>query len=312
MPRVAIVQKTPVFLDKEKTLAVAVEAVNEAAAAHAQLIVFPEAFIPGYPAWIWRLRPGTDMGLSNRLHSALLKNAVSIERDDLALLCTAAKERHVTIVCGMHERDTDSSRGTLYNTVVVIGAEGAIVHRHRKLMPTNPERMVWGWGDGTGLNTIETSCGRIGTLICWENYMPLARHALYARGVDIYIAPTYDSGERWLATLQHIAREGGCWVLGSGCAFRGSDLPDSFPERQELYPTLHEWINAGDSAVVAPDGKLVAGPMRNELGILYAEIDLEQIATARRSLDVAGHYSRPDIFTLQVNTSRREPAEFNG
>lgn len=310
MPRVAIIQKTPVFLEREKTIAVAVDAINEAAIGGAQLIVFPEAFIPGYPAWIWRLRPGADMTLCNRLHSALLKNAVGIGGNDLAPLCDAAKEREVTIVCGVHERDMDSSRGTLYNTVVIIGTDGSIENRHRKLMPTNPERMVWGCGDGAGLRTVDSPCGRIGTLICWENYMPLARYALYARGVDVYVAPTYDTGERWLATLQHIAREGGCWVLGSGCAFRASDLPDSFPARQELYPIPDEWINSGDSVVVAPDGKIVAGPMRRELGILYAEVDLEQIATARRSLDVVGHYSRPDIFTLQVSTRPREPAAF--
>lgn len=140
--------------------------------------------------------------------------------------------------------------------------------------------------------------------------MPLARYALYAQGVDVYIAPTYDTGERWLATMQHIAREGGCWVIGSGCAFRGGDLPDSFPSRQVLYPNPEEWINAGDSVVVAPGGKIVAGPMRNELGILYADIDPDQVIHARRSLDVVGHYARPDIFRLEVKTSPLKPAEF--
>ena len=310
MSRIAIVQKAPAFLDREKTIAIALEAVHDAAAGGAKLIVFPEAFIPGYPAWIWRLRPGGDMGLCEQLHSALLKNAVSIADDDLALLCNAAKERQVTVVCGMHERDTGSSRGTLSNTAVIIGADGSIRNRHLKLMPTNPERMVWGWGDGSGLKTVDSACGRIGTLICWENYMPLARYALYAQGVDVYIAPTYDTGEQWLATLQHIAREGGCWVLGSGCAFRGGDLPAFFPSRQALYPAPDEWINAGDSVVIAPGGKIVAGPMRNELGILYADIDLDQVINARRSLDVVGHYARPDIFRLQVKTSPLKPAEF--
>jgi nitrilase len=310
MPRVAIIQRAPAFLDRAGTLQIAVAAVNEAAAGGAKLIVFPEAFIPGYPAWVWRLRPGSDMALSERLHSALLRNAVGIATDDLAPLCRAAREREVTVVCGLHERDTDSSRATLYNTAVIIGSDGAILNRHRKLMPTNPERMVWGWGDGSGLKTVETPCGRLGTLICWENYMPLARYAIYARGVDVYIAPTYDTGERWVATLQHIAREGGCWVLGSGCAFRAGDLPDSFPGREVLYPDPAEWINAGDSVIVAPGGKIVAGPLRNELGILYADLDADQVSNARRSLDVVGHYSRPDIFELQVHTGAASPAEF--
>jgi nitrilase len=309
MPRVAIIQKAPALLDREKTLAIAVEAVNEAAAGGAQLIVFPEAFVPGYPAWIWRLRPGGDMALTERLHSALLRNAVELAGDGLADIRNAARKNRVTVVCGIHERDTESSRGTLYNTAIIIGEDGSVRNRHRKLMPTNPERMVWGMGDGSGLKTVDTPCGRIGTLICWENYMPLARYALYARGVEIYIAPTYDSGDRWLASLQHIAREGGCWVIGSGCAFRASDIPASFPAK-ELYPDSDEWINAGDSAVVAPSGKFLAGPMRNELGILYADIELEQVGSARRSLDIVGHYARPDIFSLEVKTGVAVPVMF--
>lgn len=140
--------------------------------------------------------------------------------------------------------------------------------------------------------------------------MPLARCALYAQGLDIYIAPTYDNGERWIATMQHIAREGGCWVIGSGLALRASDIPDSVPGKADLYPKPDEWINPGDSVVVAPGGKIAAGPMRNEVGILYADIDPERVGMARRSLDVVGHYSRPDIFQLRVNTSAFPPVEF--
>jgi nitrilase len=312
MPRVAIIQRPPVFLNQAETIEVAVGSVEEAAQAGAQLIVFPEAFIPGYPAWIWRLRPGGDMALSERLHSLLLTNAVRVASDDLAPLRQAAKQNQVAIVCGIDERDTDFSGSTIYNTVVVIGPEGTVLNRHRKLMPTNPERMVWGFGDASGLKTLETPCGRIGTLICWENYMPLARCALYAQGVDIYIAPTYDTGERWIATMQHIAREGGCWVLGSGCAFQARHIPDAIPGKAELYPNAEEWINAGDSVVVAPGGKITAGPMHNEIGILYADIDLERVGKARRSLDTVGHYSRPDIFQLHVDTKPQRPVEFRG
>lgn len=192
----------------------------------------------------------------------------------------------------------------------MIGEDGSLVNRHRKLMPTNPERMVWGFGDASGLKVCDTPCGRIGTLICWENYMPLARCALYAQGMEIYIAPTYDSGDRWIATLQHIAREGGCWVVGSGAAFQARDLPDSVPGKAELYPKPDDWVNPGDSVVVTPGGKIAAGPMRKELGILFADIDLEQIGIARRSLDVVGHYSRPDIFQLHVHTTPLKPVVF--
>lgn len=311
MPRVAVVQKPPVFLDRTNTIALAVDAVGQAAGAGAQLVVFPETFIPGYPAWIWRLRPGTDMALCEKLHAQLLENAVSLDGAQLAPLFSAAREHGVTVVCGMHERDTQFSRGTLYNTVVTVGPDGTLLNRHRKMMPTNPERMVWGMGDASGLKPVDTPCGRVGALICWENYMPLARYALYAQGVEIYVAPTYDAGERWIATLQHIAREGACWVIGSGCALRASDLPSAMPGRSELYPNADEWINRGDSAVFAPGGKRVAGPLSGELGILYADIDLAQVASARRSLDVAGHYARPDLFEVTVRTTAARPVSLD-
>jgi len=309
--RIAVVQRPPALLNRSRTIADAVTAIREAAANEARLVVFPEAYIPGYPSWIWRLRPGGDMALAERLHSQLLANAVSLDGDDLAPVREAAKEHEVTVVCGIDERDAEFSRGTLYNTVVTIGPDGAVLNRHRKLMPTNPERMVWGFGDASGLKVLDTACGRIGALICWENYMPLARCALYASGVEIYIAPTYDSGDKWIGTLQHIAREGGCWVVGSGMAFRSSDIPESVPGKSELYPDPDEWINSGDSVVIEPGGKIAAGPMRRELGILYADIDLEKVGIARRSLDVVGHYSRPDIFKLHVNTSPLKPVEFD-
>jgi nitrilase len=310
MTRVAIVQKAPAFLDRSECLRIAVTAVGEAAAGGARLIVFPEAFIPGYPAWIWRLRPGGDMALCEKLHRTLLENAVDLANDDLAPLREAAREHRVTVVCGINERDGAFSRGTLYNTVVTLGADGSVLNRHRKLMPTNPERMVWGQGDATGLRSVDSGCGRIGALICWESYMPLVRYALYAQGLDVYIAPTYDSGDRWIATLQHIAREAGCWVVGSGVAFRAADIRDAAPGLRELYPEADEWVNAGDSAVIAPGGKVVAGPLRNEVGVLYADVNREGIDNARRTLDVTGHYSRPDLFSLHVHTTALTPVSF--
>jgi nitrilase len=309
MTRVAVAQVAPVFLDREKTLEKAVAIVDEAVAGGAQLVIFPEAFIPGYPAWIWRLRPGGDWTLSEILHQRLQENAVDLERGDLTPLLEAAQRHGVTIVCGLNERDGHLSRATLYNSAVVIGPEGTLLNHHRKLMPTNPERMVWGFGDASGLKVVQTPAGRLGTLLCWENYMPLARYALYGQGIELYIAPTYDSGDGWLGTMQHIAREGGCWVVASGTVLRVRDLPADFPERGTLYPDDEDWINPGDSAVIAPGGEIVAGPLRNEESILHIDIDPEQVGIARRALDVVGHYARPDIFTLQVDTRPQTPVE---
>jgi nitrilase len=307
MTRIAIVQQASIVLDRAASIAAAAQWASEAAREGARLVVFPEAFVPGYPAWAWRLRPGQDMGIAEQIHARLLAQAVDLGSDHLQPLRQVAREHDITIVCGLHERDTEFSRATLYNTVVTIGPDGGLLNRHRKLMPTNPERMVWGFGDASGLRVVDTPVGRLGTLICWENYMPQARLALYAEGIDILVAPTYDSGDRWLASMQHIAREGGCWVLGAGCVLQGRDMPRDLPGRDSLFPDDDEWINGGDSAVAAPGGRIVAGPMHNERGILFAEIELERVGSARRSLDVAGHYSRPDLFTLQVNRQTQRP-----
>jgi nitrilase len=311
MSKIAVVQESSIFLDKEKTLDKAVALIEKAATDGAELIVFPEGFVPAYPAWIWRLRPGGDWGTSEALHKRLLDNAVDLKAGDLNLLYSAAKKNNITIVCGINERDSELSQATLYNTVVIIGNDGQLLNRHRKLMPTNPERMVWGFGDGSGLNVIETPAGKIGTLLCWENYMPLARYSLYAQGVQIYIAPTYDSGDSWLGTLQHIAREGCCWVIGCGVALTNSDIPDDLPDRASLYPDSEDWINPGDSVVIAPGGEMIAGPLHQQKGILYAEVDTANVAISKRALDVVGHYARPDVFTLQVNKQAQSPIEFS-
>jgi nitrilase len=308
--KVAVIQKPPVLLDRDKTIAQAVASINEAAGAGATLLVFPEAYIPGYPTWIWRLMPGGDMALSGELHARLRQNAVDLNRDDLRPLQEAAIRHAVTVVMGMNEIDSRFSGTTLFNTLVIIGPDGTLLNRHRKLMPTNPERMVWGMGDASGLRVVDTPAGRLGGLICWESYMPLARYALYAQGLEIFINPTWDSGEACLVTLRHIAREAGCWVIGTATALQGSDVPEDFPERDRLYKP-DEWINDGDAVVVNPAGVVTAGPLHREKGILYAEIDIEAARRARRSLDVCGHYARPDIFSLSVNRKPLQPAEFS-
>ncbi|WP_026186373.1 carbon-nitrogen hydrolase family protein [Thioalkalivibrio thiocyanodenitrificans] len=310
METIAVVQESPAFLDREKTIALAIAMVKKAVKGGARLIVFPEAFISGYPAWIWRLRPGGDWSLNEELHTRLLNSSVNVDAGELDSLCEAAKTHQVTIVCGLNERAGDLSQATVYNTVVVIGDDGIILNRHRKLMPTNPERMVWGFGDGSGLKVIDTAVGKVGTLLCWENYMPLARYALYGQGVQLYVAPTYDCGEGWIGTMQHIAREGRCWVISCGVALTREDIPADFPEKDTIYPDSETWINAGDSVVIAPGGEIVAGPMREEKGILFAQIDAQSAVNAKRALDVAGHYSRPDIFNLSINREPQKPVVF--
>jgi len=305
--RVAVVQHPPVLLDREASLRRMVDLVAEAAAGGARLVTFPEAFVPGYPEWIWRLAPGHDYELSSTIHRLLLENSVEIAAGHLKPVQAAARKHGVTVLAPIHERDA-FSRGTLYNALVLIGPDGEVLNRHRKLVPTNPERMVWGMGDASGLRVVETPSGRVGGLICWENYMPLARFSLFAQGVEIYLAPTWDAGSGWVSTMRHIALEGRCWVLGNGTAMRGHDVPESFPERSRLFPDLDEWFNPGDSVIVDPGGRLVAGPLHEEHGILYADADPAAADAARRTLDVAGHYGRPDVFSLDVDREVRIPA----
>ena len=308
--RVAVVQHPPVALNRPKTLARGVELLEEAAAGGAKLVSFPETWVPGYPEWVWRLKPGDDYGLSGDIHKRLLENSVDLKAGQLKPIQAAARRLKVTVSIGIHERDGEFSRGTLYNSVVLIGPDGEILNRHRKLMPTNPERMVWGAGDATGLRVTDTPSGRVGSLICWENYMPLARFAIFAQGCEIYIAPTWDEGGTWLSTMRHIALEGRCWVLGNGSSMRGKDIPTDFPDRKRLFPDLESWFNPGDSVIVDPGGTVVAGPLHEKHGILYADCDPARAAAAKRTLDVAGHYGRPDIFRLEVNREVRAPIDF--
>jgi len=308
--RVAVVQHPPVALNRPKTLARGVELLDEAAAGGAKLVSFPETWVPGYPEWVWRLKPGDDYGLSGDIHKRLLENSVDLKAGQLKPIQAAARRLKVTVSIGIHERDGEFSRGTLYNSVVLIGPDGEILNRHRKLMPTNPERMVWGAGDATGLRVTDTPSGRVGSLICWENYMPLARFAIFAQGCEIYIAPTWDEGGTWLSTMRHIALEGRCWVLGNGSSMRGKDIPTDFPDRKRLFPDLESWFNPGDSVIVDPGGTVVAGPLHEKHGILYADCDPARAAAAKRTLDVAGHYGRPDIFRLEVNREVRAPIDF--
>jgi nitrilase len=309
---VAVVQEAPVLLDRDATLDRAVARIAEAAANGARLVALPETFVPGYPFWVWKLRFDDDGATLAALHARLLENAIDLSAGGLRPLCEAAKKHGVTVVCGIDERDGEFSRASLYNTVVIVGPDGAIRNRHRKLMPTNPERTVWGIGDGSGLRTVTTPAGRIGSLICWENYMPLARFALFAQGVEVYVAPTWDEGDGWAATMRHIAMEGRCWVLGASSVLQGKDVPADFPARAQLVADEAAWINEGGSVIVDPGGSVVAGPLVNARGILYADCPPARAGAAKRTLDVAGHYGRPDVFALTVNRDVPAPARFSG
>jgi nitrilase len=296
---VAAAQASPVFLDRKATLEKACELIAEAGRKGARLIVFPEAFLPAYPDWVW-LVPGNRRDLLNALYTELVENSISIPDHTTEKLCQAAHKSRINVVMGINERNKEASNASLYNSMLYIDESGKILGKHRKLIPTSAERTVWAQGDGSTLETYDTSAGILGGLICWENYMPLARNAMYTRGTQVYAAPTWDHGSIWTATLQHIAKEGGMFVIGCCMPLHIKDIPDRY-DFKLLYPKGTEWINPGDSCILAPNGKIIAGPVKEKEEILYAEVDLKQIIASKRSLDVAGHYARPDVFHFSVD-----------
>ena len=302
--KIAVVQAAPVVLDREATVSKARELIAEAGRNGARLVVFPEAFIPTYPDWVWRIPPGRH-GMLADAYAELLEQSVEIPGPVTEDLSRAARQASVYVAMGLNERNAQASNASLYNTLLYIGPEGELLGKHRKLVPTAPERMVWAQGDGSTLEVYDTPLGRLGGLICWENYMPLARYSLYAWGVQIYLAPTWDNGEPWLSTLRHIAKEGRVYVVGCSIAMRKQDIPDRLEFKAEYYSGVGEWINKGDSAIVGPDGKFLAGPLNAEEGILYAELDPRQMRGSKWNLDVAGHYARPDVFRLTVSREDR-------
>ena len=303
--KVAAVQATPVFLDREATIGKACELIATAGREEARLIVFPEAFIPCYPEWVWGI-PSGEQGLLNELYSELLTNAVTIPSNATDRLCEAAKLANAYVAMGMSERNVEASGASLYNTMLYIDAQGEILGKHRKLVPTGGERLVWAQGDGSTLQVYDTPLGKLGGLICWENYMPLARYTMYAWGTQIYVAATWDSGQPWLSTIRHIAKEGRVYVIGCCIAMRKDDIPDRYSMKQKYYAEMDEWINVGDSAIVNPEGHFIAGPVRKQEEILYAEIDPRMVQGPKWMLDVAGHYARPDVFELTVHTDERQ------
>jgi nitrilase len=202
----------------------------------------------------------------------------------------------VYLAIPVNERDG----GTIYNTLLYFAPDGALLAKHRKLMPTGGERLVWGQGDGSTLAVIDTPFGRVGGLICWENYMPLARAAMYEQGIDILLAPTWDNSDVWVSSMRHIAKEGRCYVLGITSCLRATDVPQALNGRDDIYGGEDDWMSRGNTVIVDPRGAILAGPISEIERTLYAEVDLDKVRQARREFDVVGHYARPDVFRLEV------------
>jgi nitrilase len=293
----AAIQATPAFLDRDATVERSEKLIHEAATNGAGLMVFPETFVPGYPDWVWRV-PAWE-GPSGELYERLLDNAVVVPGPVTEALGRAAKRAKAFVSMGVNERDPTGS--TLYNTQLYFGPDGRLLAKHRKLMPTGGERLVWGMGDGSTLEVIDTPFGRLGGLTCWENYMPLARYAMYAKGIDVWCAPTWDNSDGWTSTLRHIALEGRVFVIGVAPLLRGSDVPDHVPGRQEVWGGEDDWMCRGGTAIVGPGGDLLAGPLMEEEGILYTELDAATARRSRAEFDPVGHYSRPDVFRLSID-----------
>jgi nitrilase len=293
----AAIQATPVFLDRDATVERSEKLIHEAATNGAGLMVFPETFVPGYPDWVWRV-PAWE-GPSGELYERLLDNAVVVPGPATEAIGRAAKRAKAFVSMGVNEREPTGS--TLYNTQLYFGPDGRLLAKHRKLMPTGGERLVWGMGDGSTLEVVETPFGRLGGLICWENYMPLARFAMYAKGIDVWCAPTWDNSDGWISTLRHIALEGRVFVIGVAPLLRGSDVPDDVPGRQEVWGGEDDWMCRGATTIVGPGGDVLAGPLMEEEGIVYAELDAGTARRARAEFDAVGHYSRPDVFRLSVD-----------
>ena len=301
--KVAAAQLSPIFLNKEKTVEKACKAILEAGKNGAKLIVFPEAFISGYPDWVW-LIPNSKGADLNELYLKLVENAISVPDDSTKKLCKAAKTAGVNVVVGMHERNTETSSASLFNSLLFIDDKGLILGKHRKLIPTGGERLIWSQGDGSTLSSYDTSAGKIAGLICWENLMPLARNAIYEFGTQILVSPTWDKSPNWIQTMQHVAREGGLFVISTCMALKMDDIPNKYGFKK-LYPEGRNWINVGNSSIIAPNGKIIAGPLEAKEGILYADINLQDIIKAKRMFDVVGHYSRPDVFNFNVNRTNK-------
>ncbi|HUT71861.1 MAG TPA: carbon-nitrogen hydrolase family protein [Desulfatiglandales bacterium] len=305
--KVAVVQAAPVLFNREATVDKACQLIGEAAGKGSQLVLFPEAFIPAYPRGLsFGMVVGSRSPEGRRTWQVYWDNAVEVPSPAIEALGTAVQEAGVYMAIGVIERDSRFSRGTLYCTLLYFGPDGQLLGKHRKLKPTGAERLIWGEGDGSTLAAFDTELGRVGGLICWENYMPMARMAMYGKGVELYLAPTADARDTWQCTLRHIACEGRCFVLGCNQFVR----KDMYPPNLEGVDELSEQpdvICRGGSVIVSPFGEVLAGPLYDQEGILYAELDMGEIVRGKVDFDVVGHYARPDVFQLIVNEKPMPP-----
>ena len=301
--KVACVQVEPVILDREATLDKLEQVASEAAKAGAELVVFPETFVPVYPSSAWaKAFAGWEATGAKETFARLAQESIAVGSPAERRIAAAAQELGIWIVTGVNEVEPERP-GTIYNSLLYHSPAGDLALHHRKLVPTNHERLVWGQGDGRGLDAVETGFGRLGGLICWENYMPLARFSLYDSGVEIYIASTADDGDAWQATLVHIARESRSFVV-SPCHFQRADsYPDDFPLREEIEG--RGLLGRGGSAILGPDGDYLAGPLYDEEGILHAELEPARLYEERQRFDPVGHYHRPAVlkFALDVESA---------
>jgi nitrilase len=304
--KVACVQAEPVILDLERTLDRLEELAGEAARNGAELVVFPETFVPAYPSSRWaKAFAGWQNDGAKQTFARLAQNSVAVGSPAERRLGAAARELGIWLVTGVNEVEADRP-GTIYNSLLYHSPDGELALHHRKLVPTNHERLIWGQGDGRGLHTVETGFGRLGGLICWENYMPLARVALYQSGIEIYIASTADDSAEWQATLVHIARESRAYVVAPCHYQRASSYPDDFPLAAEL--AGDDLLGCGGSAILAPNGSYLAEPLYEAEGILYADLDPSLLLAERQRFDPVGHYSRPDVFELSVRGDDATPS----
>ena len=297
--RVAAVQAAPIHLDLNRSLQKAQALIAEAAALGAKLIVFGETFLPGYPAWLDCCRDVAlwDHEPMKKVFARLRENSVVVPSETIDAIGRTARDHGVVVNIGVHERVMEGAgRGTLYNTMLTFGADGALLNKHRKIMPTHSERMIWGQGDGSSLRAVQTEVGRVGGLICWEHWMPLARQALHTSGEDVHVAAWPQVKEMNLVASRHYAFEGRCFVIACGSIMRASEIPAELELIQSLKQNPDALVLGGGSAIIAPDGNVIAGPVFETETILAADLDFSRIAEESLALDVTGHYFRPDIF----------------
>jgi nitrilase len=306
--RIAGVQAAPVFLDRERTISKVIDTMTEAAAQGADLVAFPETFVSGYPAWVDITdSPSWENRAQQQAYAAYVDSAVDLASDEFDQVVTAARELDVFAYVGVAEKG--DSHASVYCTLVGIDPSAGIVSAHRKLKPTFGERLVWADGDGNGLRVHDHHGWRISGLNCWENWMPLARTALYAQGTQLHVAVWPGSPHLTRDITRFIAKEGRVYVLSVGSVLRAEHIPLDFPLRDQMLESAERYCSGG-TMLAAPDGSVVEAPIKDEETIVYADIDLDMVKRERKNFDAAGHYSRPDVLSLTVDRRRTNPATF--